>query len=386
MIDRPFLIAGGGIAGLASALSLENTGRGVRLFEQAADFAEVGAGLQMPPNGVAALQALGAWDAVEPACVSPSEIHVRDGVSGALLQRMRLGKTFVQCHGAPYRVCHRADLLAGLLSVALQNNQIELNPGRRVAGAYTAALVFADGASAEGCAIIAADGIHSPLRDLVCGGVAPVHHDHLIFRSLMPLAGVPPGIEADCVTLWLCPGGHVVHYPVSNWRNFNIVAAVDSHGQETGWGEPAAPGKVLGFFASACGALRQLLGAPVSWVRWQAADLPELPRWSKDNLVLVGDAAHACLPYLAQGAVMALEDACVLGAEVRRTGPFGEAFVRFEQRRRQRVTRIQMQSRALGSIYHAAGVKALARNVALRVAGNEILRRRTGWIYGWTPG
>ena len=390
MIDQPFLIAGGGIAGLAAALSLSGVGRSVRLFEQAAGFEEVGAGLQMSPNGVAALKAIGAWDAIEPACVIPSEIHLRDGVSGALLQRTRLGKPFEEHYGAPYRVCHRADLLAGLVSAARNNARIALNPGRRVSGAHpandAAVLEFEDGAIAEGCAIIAADGIGSTLRKLVCSGVEPVHRGHMIFRGLMPLGSVPPQIEADCVTLWLCPGGHVVHYPVSNWRNFNIVAAADSRGLETGWGEPAASGELLGFFSQACEPLYELLGSPAAWLRWKGTDLPTLPRWSKDNLVLTGDAAHATLPYLAQGAVMALEDACVLGGEVARIVPLADAFIRFEQLRRQRVTRVQSQSRDLGFLYHVTGLRALARNLALRIAGDRILQRRTGWIYGWQPG
>ena len=185
----------------------------------------------MSPNGVRALRALGAWEAVEPSCVIPSEIHMRDGLTGALLQRIRLGKDFEQRFGAPYRVCHRADLLAGLLATARQTGAIELATGHRVEGVEDLAgsprLVFSGGTSATGRAVIAADGIRSSLRQAVAPGIAPVSRNVTLYRSLIALDRLPPELEPDCVTLWLCPGGHVVHYPVSNWRNLNIVAAVD---------------------------------------------------------------------------------------------------------------------------------------------------------------
>lgn len=388
MTELPILVAGGGIAGLAAALGLSGAGHPVRLFEQADSFEEVGAGLQMSPNGVRALMALGAWDAVEPHCVIPSEIHVRDGQSGALLQRIRMGKPFEQLFGAPYRVCHRADLLAGLLTSARARPAIDLVTGQKVTGVKTAAttatLAFASGSSATGRAVIAADGIRSILRRTVCGDIEPTFRGHAIFRALMPFAAVPSGIEADCVTLWLCPHGHVVHYPVSNWKNLNIVAAIDAGPSTTGWGELASGRHVLEGFAGATDDLAGILAKPASWLRWQAADLPELPRWSKDSLLLIGDAAHATLPYLAQGAVMALEDAATL-ASCLRPGVEADAFERFATQRRPRTHRIQAQSRKLGQIYHATGLTALARNAVLRLSGNRAMMKRLSWIYQWTP-
>lgn len=385
--DLPFLIAGGGIAGLAAALGLSGLGPAVRLFEQARAFEEVGAGLQMSPNGVRALQALGAWDAVEPNCVIPSEIHVRDGVSGRPIQRVRLGKTFEDRFGAPYRVSHRGDLLNGLLAALRERPGIALHTGHRVEaledsrGSVT--LRFGGGSQAEGRALIAADGIRSALREAVCGRFDPVHRGQMIWRALIPLKSVPPEIEADCVTLWLCPGGHVVHYPVSNWRNFNIVACADSSRRIPGWSEQAQTRDLLSHFTSACDELLALLGAAPSWLAWEGSDLPDLPRWSRHNTVLVGDAAHATLPYLAQGAVMALEDAVVLGREVK-ADP-GNAFSRFEAARRERTAAVQAQSRNMIRAYHAAGPVALARNVALRLCGSAALLNRTRWIYAWTP-
>jgi salicylate hydroxylase len=388
MIDRTFLIAGGGIAGLAAALGLSRAGRPVRLFEQAASFEEVGAGLQMSPNGVKALQTLGAWDAVAPACVIPTEIHVRDGKSGTILQRIRLGKPFEERFGAPYRVCHRADLLSGLLQTAQGIAPIELNTAHRVLAArvegQNAELQFDGGTSARGAAIIAADGIRSTLRSLVCGEVAPRDRGHTIFRGLVPLGAVPPSIEADCVTLWLYPGGHVVHYPVSNWRSFNIVAACDGSAAPAGWKKPADRADVVARFPDADDDLAAMLAAIPSWIAWQGADLPELPSWTRDNLALIGDAAHATLPYLAQGAVMALEDVVVLSDSLGGKLPIAAAFETYAASRRGRTAAIQSESRKLGRIYHARGIKALARNTALRLMGAEAAINRNRWIYEWS--
>ena len=389
MTDQPFLIAGGGIAGLAAALGLSRIGRPVALYEQAPAFEEVGAGLQMSPNGVRALQWLGAWEAIEPACVIPTEIHVRDGKSGTILQRIRLGKPFEERFGAPYRVSHRADLLAGLVQTAMAAPGVALHTACRaitmVSKEGGASLTLEDGRTEQGAAVVAADGVRSVLRQAVCGVVEPAYRGHTIYRALLPFSAVPPGIEVDCVTLWLYPGGHVVHYPVSAWRNFNIVAAIDSPAPEGGWTTPGETRDLRLAFAEADEALIDLIDAPTTWLKWPGADLPELAAWCAGNTVLVGDAAHATLPYLAQGAVMALEDACVLAAKIAQGDAPATAFQDFERTRRPRTSRIQEQSRQQGRYYHARGLTPFVRNAAFRLAGQELALRRTGWIYEWAP-
>jgi salicylate hydroxylase len=383
------LIAGGGIAGLAAALAMAGIGRSARLFEQAAEFAEVGAGLQMSPNAVSALRRLGAWEAVEPACVVPSEIHVRSGRSGTLLQRIRLGKPFEERFGAPYRVCHRADLLAGLVATARGRENIELNTASRVVSAKSgsdgAELALESGRIETGRAAIAADGIASRLRPAIAGPADPVYRGHAVFRSLIAFADVPPAIVADCVTLWLCPGGHVVHYPVSNWRSFNIVAALASADVGGGWGVAGDAAEIDRVFGTMDDGLAGILALPASWLKWRAADLAEVRPWSKGNVVLIGDAAHATLPYLAQGAAMALEDACVLARAVAAHDSCAEAFAAYEAERRSRTARIQLESRRLGTLYHARGVKAAMRDAALRLTGPERALARNAWIYAWRP-
>ncbi len=389
MDTRIFLIAGGGIAGLAAGLGLARTGRAAAIFEQSAAFETVGAGLQMSPNAVRALQWLGAWEAVAPHCVVPAEIHVRDGLRGSLLQRVRLGKPFEERHGAPYRVAHRADLLGGLLAAARTAPGIELINSVRAVRAVdhvaSAALEFAGGSRREGAAIIAADGIGSKLRLDIAGSGEPAYRGHSIFRALIPFDAVPTSVAADTVTLWLYPGGHVVHYAVSNWTQFNIVAAVDSNWTAAGWSEPGKPDEVRLAFAEAAGPLADLLAVPKSWLKWAGADLPPLTQWTKHRMALIGDAAHATLPYLAQGGAMALEDACVLAKSIEATADCAAAFARYAELRRERTARIQNESLKLARLYHAKGPARLLRNLALRALTAERFQRRNDWIYGWRP-
>lgn len=387
MAENAYLVAGGGIAGLAAALGLAKSGACVRLYEQQATFAEVGAGLQMSPNAVRALQWLGAWEAVEPACVVPSEIHVRDGQDGRLLHRQRLGRPFEERFGAPYRLAHRADLLQGLLATARERPAIALNTGTSAIGvaADGARLIFADGSSADGKAIIAADGIRSALRGHMFPDARPRPRGNRIYRALVPFTAVPPEIESDCVTLWLYRRGHVVHYPVSAWRHFNIVAAIDGESDLDHWSVPDTGEILKSHFSPACGGLDAVLVLPKTWMSWAGADLDPLPAWSRGATVLVGDAAHATLPYLAQGAAMALEDACVLSQHLAGNGELSQAFAAFARARLPRTTGLQAEARKLARIYHLGGLAAAARNVAMALAGHDSLARRYGWVYDWCP-
>ncbi|MGH6855637.1 MAG: FAD-dependent monooxygenase, partial [Aestuariivirga sp.] len=316
MDDRPFLIAGGGIAGIAASLALARINRRSEVFERAAAFEEAGAGLQMSPNAVHCLRLLGAWDAIEPHCVIPSEIHIRDGRSGRVLRRIGLGKPFEVRFGSPYRVAHRADLLRGLVQTAQRASGIALHTGKAVESAETtdhgARLHFTNGQAAEGSAVIAADGINSVIRNAIVGGGEPSCRGHAIYRALLPFDKVPLSIAADCVTLWLYPGGHAVHYAVSNWRQFNMVAVLENPWREDGWGIETGKAEVVDGFADAADALAQLLTSVPAWTKFAAAGHAPSNKWVSGHVALIGDAAHASLPYLAQGAAMALEDACVL--------------------------------------------------------------------------
>lgn len=374
MADSPFLIVGGGIAGLAMGLGLARIGKSALILEKAPAFEEVGVGLQLGPNAVHALQWLGAWDAVAPHCVAPAEIHVRDGLSGNILQRIPLGASFEKRFGAPYRVAHRADLLNGLLESARSKPGIELRNNAQVTNVSIAETTLAvnSGKNFKGEAIIAADGVHSAIRNLIAGQPGKNPIGHMLHRGLIPIASVPASVNIDAVTLWLFPGGHVVHYAVSNWRHFNIVAAVE----ESGFSLWTA-------FQGACQPLADILDQKIKWTQWPALDFAPMRNWNRNRTVLVGDAAHATLPYLAQGAAMALEDACVLSTAIQNANELESAFQDFSGSRFKRTSAIQIKSRRLGGIYHAKGVLRQARNAVLKVTPPTKFINQLSWIYDW---
>ena len=374
MADSPFLVAGGGIAGLAAALGLARIGKSSHVLEKAPHFEEVGAGLQLGPNAVQALQWLGAWDAVAPHCVAPASILVRDGMSGNVLQHIPLGANFEKRFGAPYRVAHRADLLNGLLESARSTPGIDLQNNAEVTNVSFSetALTLKSGETHAGEAIIAADGVHSVIRNLMAGQPGKNPIGHMLHRGLIPIASVPASVNIDVVTLWLFPGGHVVHYAVSNWRHFNIVAAVE---------DPEI--SLWSAFQGACQPLADILELKIEWTKWPALDLAPAPIWSKNRTVLIGDAAHATLPYLAQGAAMALEDACVLSSAIQNANELESAFRDFAESRYTRTSAIQKKSRQLGRIYHAGGILRRARNALLKTVPPKRFINQLSWVYDW---
>ena len=382
-------IAGGGIAGLAAAIGLARSARPVVVFEQAEGFLEAGAGVQIGPNGVRALQRLGAWNALAPLTVEPRRIVIADGLSGKVLNEIALGREFSDRYGASYRVAHRGDLLAALLATARALPGITLKPGVAVTGfevSHARAIVHLESGDAfEADALIGADGLHSAVRGHLLGDTPPAYAGHVLYRALVPIEAVPQSVRTDCVTLWLCPRGHVVHYPVSRGRMMNIVAACAATVNGHGWGAPAAAAGVLACLPRAVPALAAILGAAHDWRQWPAADRPPAGRWGEGPVTLIGDAAHPALPYLAQGAAMALEDAVVLADCVHREPKPADAFSAYENQRRPRVARLARQSRRQGRIYHLDGPLRLARNAMLAAMPSQLFLAQLDWLYSWQP-
>ncbi len=384
----PVLIAGGGIAGLAGALGLARIGREARVLEQARAFETVGAGLQIGPNAVRALDYLGAWERVAPASFAPPGISIRDGHSGRILQQVPLGASFERRFGAPYRVIHRADLLAGLVDAAAAQPGITLTTASPVTG-------FADcgehvevetgGTALMGGALLGADGIRSAIRAALLADGPPVRHAETLFRALAPLAVTFADPLAN-VTLWLCRGGHVVHYPVQGGKALNVVAAtLGGDWRGDGWSSPAASDELPALFPDAHPELRRVLALPTAWQKWAAASRATARTWTRGRVALIGDAAHASLPYLAQGAAMALEDAVVLARNIQTSDTMVGALRAYQALRLPRTQRIVAESLRLGSIYHARGPVRLARNLVLRITKPEDFLSRLSWIYDFDP-
>ncbi len=385
-----FVIAGGGIAGIAAALALAARNHEITVLEQAPAFEEVGAGIQIGPNGRRALEALDVWDALEPAVVFPQSIRVRRARDGAVLGELPLGTTFANRFGTTYQVVHRADLLAALVEVAESSPRINLRTGSRVScyrandGGMTALLE--DGGEQDADVLIGADGIRSRIRAQLLDDGPPVFAGHVLYRALVDIEAVPSDVDTTSVNLWLHEGGHVVHYPVSGGRKFNIVAAVNENWHSEGWSEPSY-GAILGMrFAAVAEELSEVLALPGEWLRWAGADREPVGQWGRGPVTLIGDAAHPTLPYLASGAVMALEDAVVLGQEVERSpANLPAALQAYEKARQPRTARIVRSSHRLAGIYHAGPPLSFFRDVFIRMTSGRRGLERMAWLYDWRP-
>ena len=347
MEDHPFTILGGGIAGLAAAIALARQGYDVSLLEKAKAFDPIGAGIQLGPNAARALQKIGAWDAVEPITYAPPALCFRSGTSGRLLKEIQLGQAFESRFGQPYRVAHRADLHASLLTLAKSLPQIEITMG-----------TSADPNALSGRTLVA-DGIWSKNREQLFPRTEAIAQSSLLFRAMVEMPQ-SSDIRFECVNLWYYPGAHVVHYPAGRSGKLNLVIDAPKIGPRL-------------HFAEAANILRNVIALAPDWTEWTAAYVNPLSSWHKNNIMLIGDAAHGTLPYLAQGGAMSLEDAAAL---MTTTDPTA-----FEKLRLTRCTKLHQQTLRNGQIYHMSGIKALIRNAALRFSSDESVLGRMAWIY-----
>ena len=371
MSQEPWIIAGGGIAGLAAAIAVAPAP--ALLLERDATFEEVGAGLQLGPNAVRALRTIGAWDAVEPYALSPPEIHIRDAITGALLKRLRLKGDFEKAFGAPYRVIYRPDLHAALLACARADRNLEIRMNENVSGLRSGGtgISFSDAADAEisGAFLLACDGVNSGLRQGAFPGTAAVDSGLTLHRALLAAPPAIASIDWSVINLWLGPGAHIVHYPVAREQRINIVAT-------------AANGVALASaHARSCRAVQDLIASVTSWLPWPGRYVPPLPRWRHGRMLLLGDAAHGTLPFLAQGAAMALEDAaCVRSNGATLLLPDRGPDPAWEERRK-RATHLHNETLGMLNYYHATGQQRHLRNLALGLLPASLVLARNGWIY-----
>jgi salicylate hydroxylase len=352
MARQPIVIAGGGIAGLSAAIGLARQGLDVRVLERATAFRELGAGLQIGPNAVSALQAIGAWDAVEPITRKPPAIRVMSGLSGRLLQQVVLDKQFETTYGAPYRVAHRADLHRALLQVARSLSGISLETGSEVH-------------APEGYeCLIAADGVRSKLRTAMFATSETAQMSYTIHRALIANNAASVIADFEAVHLWLFPSAHIVHYPVAS-GNLNAVVVMD------GANAPLNPSITSQVF-------RHL---NAEWTEWPALTAPPLSKWFNERGCLVGDAAHGTLPFLAQGAAMALEDAACLAKCFNMHDDNATRFAAFQAQREPRTSRLHKQTLSMGRLYHLSGIPSQVRDAAFRMLPSSTALRSVQWIY-----
>jgi 3-hydroxybenzoate 6-monooxygenase len=381
------VVVGGGIGGLGSALALARTGQRVRVLEQAAEFGEVGAGLQIAPNATRILRDWGLLDDVIAAGVLPHRLVLRDAVDGTELTYLDLADT-ARRYGAPYVVMHRSDLHAILLG-ACRDAGVDLVTGANVSHVEVrddAAVAISASRRDCGAVVLAADGLTSTLRGQLSAD-APVSSNYVAYRGAIPIDDVRDvrGLALNDVVVYIGTRCHFVQYPLRRGEMFNQVAVFESPAAvagETVWGSPE---ELDAAFASACEEIRSAL--PFLWRNrcWRMYDREPLECWLDRRLALTGDAAHPMLQYLAQGACQALEDADCLATQVAKHTTAGEigwdaALRAYNSMRARRTAQVQRTVRSWGDLWHADGL--------LRAVRNELFRdrdpadyRHIDWLY-----
>jgi 2-polyprenyl-6-methoxyphenol hydroxylase-like FAD-dependent oxidoreductase len=384
---RPIIVAGGGIGGLACALGLARKGFRVLVLEQAQQFGEIGAGIQLAPNAWSALDALGVGEPVKKDAVFIERLLMMDGVTGESVIDVPLDERFRSRYGNPYAVTHRADIHGALLDACrAREGLVELRTNSRVRG-FT---IESDGLSVEidggarigAAALVGADGARSAVRERIVGDGDPPVSGHMCYRAVLSVDDMPKDLRWPAATLWAGPGTHIVHYPLRGWKLFNLVATVVREQAGTGHNEEAPPEEVLPLFAANCEKPLDLLRVPKVFRRWMLRFREPVGRWSEGPVTLLGDAAHLMLQYLALGAAMAMEDAvCLASAADACDGDFTAGFERYEALRLVRASRVQISSRLFGLVYHADGVARPVRNDIYQGRSAERYYDALDWLF-----
>lgn len=392
-----WLVAGAGIGGLAAALALQDQGVSIEVWEQAEALTEVGAGIQMGPNVTRILNGWGLASALEQVAVRPQALLSLDAATGQVLGRLDLGDA-ERRYGAPYMTIHRADLHA-LLRAALSPERVQMRLGCAVSeiepqGSGPLRVTDDRGVTRDTPALIGADGLWSRVREQVCADAGPVPTGHWAYRALLPTRLLSPRWREPWVQVWMAPGLHVVHYPVRSGEWLNVVVLIEApqHPAQKGWDASRDPDQirvdVQGALRGLCHELHDVLRPVEVWRAWSLWGRPELrgaDQMARGRVALLGDAAHPMLPYLAQGAGMAIEDAWQLARTVSQRGvdDVQGVFSAYAQARWSRNARVQRQSRRNGQIFHAQGPLAWLRNTALRLAAAQFMDQP--WLYGPQP-
>jgi salicylate hydroxylase len=387
--DKPVLVAGGGIGGLAAALALARKGFRSIVLEQAPQFGEIGAGIQIAPNAWHALDALGVGGLVKKEAVFIERLLMFDGVSGERVIDIPLDERFAERFGNPYAVTHRADIHGSLLDGCKALPElIELRTNTRVSGfrneGDAAVVEVAGGASLRGTALVAADGGRSVIREGVVGDALPPATGHMCYRAVLDIDQVPKDLRLPAATLWAAHNTHIVHYPLRGWKLFNLVATVIGKHTSGGHNEPATPDEVLALFSHYCDEPLKLMRTPKEFRRWMLLYRQPVGHWTRDRVALLGDAAHLMLQYMAQGAAMAMEDAVCLGLCAHEAdGDFPAAFRNYQEQRLVRATRVQISANSLiGMIFHVPdGLERLVRNDIYRGRSAERYYDALEWVF-----
>ncbi|TMH38013.1 MAG: 3-hydroxybenzoate 6-monooxygenase [Betaproteobacteria bacterium] len=382
------LVVGGGIGGMACALALHQQGFAVDVFEQSAQIGEIGAGLQLGPNGFAALDALGVGERARGRAVYTDELVMMDAIDGSEVARVPVGEAFRRRFNNPYAVIHRADIHMSVYEEVQLASAIRVHTSSRIGEVdvdqHGVRLVDGSGKVYEGAAVVGCDGVRSAVRKHLIGDAHRVS-GHVVYRAVVLRADMPADLQWNAAAIWVGPNCHLVHYPLRGGEQYNVVVTFHSREHEE-WGvREGSRDEVMSYFTEICDRPRQLLDKPTSWKRWSTADREPVERWGTGRATLLGDAAHPMLQYLAQGACIALEDAVTLRESIRACDrDLAAAFRLYESKRLVRTARVVISAREMGRIYHAKGVERLVRNSLWVGRTPERFYDALEWLYGWT--
>jgi salicylate hydroxylase len=389
MNEQPFVIAGGGIGGLATALALARKGVNSVVLERAPQLGEIGAGIQLGPNAFHCFDQLGVGDTAREMAVFIDNLRLMDALTAEEIVRFPLDEPFRKRFGNPYAVIHRGDLHGVLLKACRANQRIDLRTSSDVLGYEqdgSSVRVHLATGSVTGTALIGADGLWSNIRKQVVGDGPPRVSGHTTYRSVIPTEQMPEDLRWNAATLWAGPKCHIVHYPLSGWKVFNLVVTYHNDAPEPVAGKAVSDEEVLKGFQHVHPKAQEIIRHGKDWKLWVLCDRNPVERWVDGRVALLGDAAHPMMQYFAQGACMAMEDAVCLAHMVdAQPGRVEEALESYRRQRVLRTARVQLQSREIGDhIYHPAGPHARLRNAMLSSMSPDEMYDSLAWLYGGT--
>ena len=388
MSDR-ILIAGGGIGGLATAIGLAEMGLASTVLEKATKLGEIGAGIQLGPNAFHAFDYLGVGDAARNMAVYIDNLRLMDALTGEEIARIPLDETFRKRFGNPYAVVHRGDLHGVFLKACIAHELVELRTSAAVKryrqDGNTVTAVLQNDELVTGAALIGADGLWSNIRKQMVGDGPPRVSGHITYRSVIPVDQMPEDLRWNAATLWAGPKCHIVHYPLSGWKLFNLVVTYHNDAPDPVAGQPVGHDEVRKGFEHVHTSAQQIIEKGADWRLWVLCDRDPILNWVEGRVALLGDAAHPMLQYFAQGACMALEDAVCLAHELGSSRDLESALLNYQNRRRLRTARVQLQSRQIGEhVYHPSGAHAALRNAVMSARGPGDWYDQIDWLYGST--
>ena len=385
-----FIIVGGGIGGLASALGLAQQGINSIVLEKASKLGEIGAGIQLGPNAFHGFDYLGIGDQARKMSVYIDDLILMDAIKGDEITRISLGHKFRRRFKNPYAVVHRGDLHAVFLEACKNNKYVELQTNAHVVGykqkGENVSALMENGDQVNGTALIGAEGLWSKIREQLVGDGPPKVSGHTTYRSVIPIKDMPEELRWNAATLWAGPKCHIVHYPLSGWKFFNLVVTYHNNAPKPVAGKLVSKEVVRKGFDHVNPVARQIIERGKDWKLWVLCDREPITNWVDGRVTLLGDAAHPMLQYLAQGACMAIEDAVCL-SEAMKPGlsNIEVSLLNYQNNRIIRTARVQLQSREIGKhVYHPDGAHALLRNKIMKSKSQDEWHDNIEWLYGGT--